>query len=343
MAKTPAAGGSETKITTLKAAALELVGDLMKDSNVNVQIGVVPYNTYVTTGVINPTPSWILPVPRFVATRCTVFSTTGCTPKVRFDCLIDGVMTRDGCFNQTCPCLKTEDVNAVWEGVVSIRSVLPPINIANDFVNKYTEQYLDTIKNLPTLPSTTIPVYPGMNGIMAPATSGPIKIRPLPSDEAAVRSTISALSTLGETFIPSGLIWGWNILDPNEPYVARTQNQLKDIGGRKVMVLMTDGINSNSPRLFDGGVLANGNTTIPLPWRDGSKSNALITQICNNIKADNIEIYTVLFDVSDPDIRTRLKNCATEEKMSFNADKKEDLLAAFREIGNQRTYLKILK
>jgi hypothetical protein len=68
-----------------------------------------------------------------------------------------------------------------------------------------------------------------------------------------------------------------------------------------------------------------------------------ITQICNNIKADNIEIYTVLFDVSDPDIRTRLKNCATEEKMSFNADKKEDLLAAFREIGNQRTYLKILK
>jgi len=109
------------------------------------------------------------------------------------------------------------------------------------------------------------------------------------------------------------------------------------------MVLMTDGINSNSPRLFDGGVLANGNTTIPLPWSDGSKSNALITQICNNIKADNIEIYTVLFDVSDPDIRTRLKNCATEEKMSFNADKKEDLLAAFREIGNQLTYLKMLK
>jgi hypothetical protein len=252
-------------------------------------------------------------------------------------------MTKNGCYNETCPCLKTEDVNAVWEGVVSIRSVLPPINVANNFANKSTDQYLSTIKNLPTLPSTTIPVYPGLNGIMGPAIYGPTKIRPLTSNEADVRSTINALKALGETFIPAGLIWGWNILDPNEPYVARAQNDLKAIGGRKVMLLMTDGINSNSPRLFDGGVLANGNTTIPLPWRDGSASNALITQICNNIKADGIEIFTVLFDVNDPGIRTRLENCATNASMSFTADKKDDLIAAFREIGNQRTYLKILK
>ena len=342
MDQTPTAGGSEKKITTLKTAALELVGDLMKVPSV--QIGVVPYNTYVTTGVINPTPSWILPVPRFFGSRCTVFSTTGCTPRVYYDCLVDGVMTKNGCYNQTCPCLKTEDVNAVWDGLVSIRSVLPPNNLTNPVANKYTEQYLNTIKNLPQSPSTTIPVYPGLNSMIAPASIGPTKIRPLTSNEADVRSTINTLKTVGETFIPGGLIWGWNILDPNEPYVARTQNQLKAIGGRKVMVLMTDGINSSSPRLYDGGVVPNGNGTIlALPWRDGSKSNELITQICNNIKADGIYIFTVLFDVNDPGIRNRLKNCATSESMSFTADKKDDLIAAFRDIGNQLTYLKILK
>ena len=75
MSDKPAAGGSETKITTLKAAALALVNDLMAVPDV--QIGVVPYNTYVTTGIISPTPSWILPITRFVSSRCTLFSKTG--------------------------------------------------------------------------------------------------------------------------------------------------------------------------------------------------------------------------------------------------------------------------
>jgi hypothetical protein len=90
--------------------------------------------------------------------------------------------------------------------------------------------------------------------------------------------------------------------------------------------------------------MTNGNTTIPPEWRDGSKSNQLISEICKNIKDDGIDIFTVLFDVTDSDIRNRLENCATDkETMSFTADNSEGLRTAFQNIVNQLTFLKILK
>lgn len=121
------------------------------------------------------------------------------------------------------------------------------------------------------------------------------------------------------------------------------------IGGRKVLLLMTDGINANSARLWDGAMLPNGNVSITADWRDGSKTNALTSQICTNIKADGIEIYTVLFDVKDPTIETILKNCAgtvppdTERQYSFVANDREGLLKAFRDITDQLRALKLAK
>jgi Flp pilus assembly protein TadG len=343
MASKPAAGGSETKITTLKVAVLALVGDLMKDSNVNVQIGVVPYNIYVNTGIISPTPDWILPINYTEKNRCVAYSTTDCTLGLPYNCVIDGVEVPNGCRDKTCACAKNEDVNAGWSGLVSIRSVLPPNKSSAPWSNKYTEKYLNTIKDLPTLPSTTIPVYPGINTVWWGSGTPPTQIRPVTSNKDDVSFTINSLVARGDTFIPTGLIWGWNILDPLEPYIARTQAELKAIGGRKVMVLMTDGINATSPRLFDGAMRPHGDTTIPPAWRDGSKSNELISEICNNIKADGIEIFTVLFDVKDADMTNRMKKCATNDTMFFTADNSEGLRTAFQNIANKLTYLKVMK
>ena len=349
MASKPAVNGSEPKITTLKTAALALVDLVMDNVNVqvesNVQIGVVPYNIYVNTGIITPTPSWVLPADYIQKNRCITFSTTDCTLGPPYTCMIDGVQTVNGCRTKTCACVKNEDVTAGWSGLVSIRSVLPPINLLSPSLTKYTDKYLNTIKDLPTVPSTTIPVYPGIHSLNWGSWEPPTQIRPVTSKKADVVSTINSLVARGDTFIPTGLIWGWNILDPEEPYSARKLADLRAIGGRKVMVLMTDGVNATSPRLFDGVMRPHGDTTIPLAWRDGSKSNALITQICDNIKADGIEIFTVLFDVpSGSSIETILKNCATNPAtMAFRADDKEGLLAAFRNIGDQLTFLKILE
>ena len=348
MNATPAVDGVEPKITTLKTAAKDLVERVMAMGSPNIQVGVVPYANYVNVGLISPTPSWILPIVRIEPAVCTKRSKTDCTTKVTFDCPIDGVMKKDGCSRQLCACLDSIEVVYPWNGLVGARSVLPPNNPTDRSRNSNTDKYLDTIKDLPTETSTTIPVYSGQNDVSLAAIAAPAQIRPLTSNKADVLSTITSLKAYGETHIPAGLIWGWNILAPGEPYAARTQAELDVIGGRKVLLLMTDGINANSPRLWDGAILPHASASHA--WRDGTLTDQLTEDICNNIRADGIEIFTVLFDVPEGSkIQRILHGCASpkgtdpEVRWSFNAKSKKDLLEAFRDISNELDVLKLLE
>jgi Flp pilus assembly protein TadG len=348
MNATPAVDGVEPKITTLRTAAKELVERVMARGSPNIQVGVVPYANYVNVGLISPTPSWILPIVRIEPAVCTKRSTTDCTDKGTYDCPIDGVMKKDGCGTKFCACLESIEVVYPWNGLVGARSVLPPNKPRDRSKNDNTDKYLDTIKDLPTEPSTTIPVYSGQNDVSMATIAAPARIRPLTSNKADVLSTITALKAYGETHIPAGLIWGWNILAPGEPYAARTQAQLDEIGGRKVLLLMTDGINANSPRLWDGAILPHASASHA--WRDGTLTDQLTEDICNNIRADGIQIFTVLFDVPEGSkIQRILNGCASpkgtdpEVRWSFNAKSKKDLLEAFRDISNELDDLKLLE
>jgi hypothetical protein len=97
--------------------------------------------------------------------------------------------------------------------------------------------------------------------------------------------------------------------------------------------------------MIDGAYLPNGNTSLTLPWRDGSKTNTLTAQICNNIKAEGIDIFTVRFDVPEgTQIDNILKGCATDPTtMSFSAQRTEDLLNAFRKISDALNVLKLVQ
>jgi hypothetical protein len=70
-------------------------------------------------------------------------------------------------------------------------------------------------------------------------------------------------------------------------------------------------------------------------YGDGTYTDTLTSTICENIKADGIQIYTVLFDVSDPGIESILRNCATSPDMSYVAADSAALIAAFEAIGAQ--------
>jgi Flp pilus assembly protein TadG len=155
----------------------------------------------------------------------------------------------------------------------------------------------------------------------------------LTNDRNAIDSKIGAMKAGGRTYIPAGLLWGWNMLNSEKPLVdAKDPKELEKLGGQKVIVLMTDGANTVSTL---GTPLHNGS--------DRAKADALTAILCNNVKADNIKIFTVAFQVDDAAAKAMLEACASEPDMAFDATNSASLKAAFLNIGQQLATLHLAR
>jgi hypothetical protein len=69
--------------------------------------------------------------------------------------------------------------------------------------------------------------------------------------------------------------------------------------------------------------------------------NARQAQLCTNIKATGIEIYTVAFRNPGNTIETLLNNCATGNDHYFDAESQAALQEAFNAIGSGIGQLRI--
>ncbi len=156
------------------------------------------------------------------------------------------------------------------------------------------------------------------------------QLLPLTSDFNAVRSKIDAMMATGYTYIPAGLLWGWNVLDSAQPFSeGMTKAELNSKQGRKVLVLMTDGENTISPTY---------------PYHRGSDvnvSNKKLRKICKDVKDDDIEVFTVSFMVASPSIKNLLVQCASDKDKYFDAGNSAQLSAAFKAIGDSLSAIRI--
>lgn len=86
-----------------------------------------------------------------------------------------------------------------------------------------------------------------------------------------------------------GLIWGWNMLNPEGPFPARTKAEVERIGGKKVLVLFAGTDTS-------GGYLPAEDGQPRQVSRAGESQQAIdmVQEICRNIREDGIIIYVVL-------------------------------------------------
>lgn len=166
---------------------------------------------------------------------------------------------------------------------------------------------------------TSANLYPAVAGV--PCNT---QLLPLTTDMAAVHSRINLMTATGSTYIPTGLLWGWNVLDSNVPFSeGRTKIQMKALKGRKALILMTDGENTISPTYpaHDG--------------RDTAASNDNLASICKNVKNDEIEVFTVSFMVPSLTIKGILEDCASTPANYFDADNSTELYSAFTDIARE--------
>lgn len=159
-----------------------------------------------------------------------------------------------------------------------------------------------------------------------------VQLTPLTSNLGAIRTGIDQMKAEGMTYVPTGLLWGWNILDNSEPFVeGMSKAKKKAVMGRKAIVLMTDGENTISAD-YPGHTGA-----------DIAAANAKLTEVCGAVKGDEIDIFTVSFMVSTPVIEQLLKDCASSTDYYFDADNSAELLAAFKTIGDSLSLVRLTR
>ncbi len=176
---------------------------------------------------------------------------------------------------------------------------------------------------------------------------------PMTYDRAKIEDGITAMSAGGNTLIAEGLAWGWRTLSPGEPFtkveagptIGGDEISSYDSKWKKVLVLMTDGENNVSGGLnslngssysaygFPTTTLAKNRFGSTTPSQAESKLDDAMMELCTNIKATGVEIYTVAFRVNTTTILNNLKNCASSPAHYSKAADGTELAAVFTAIG----------
>ena len=223
-------------------------------------------------------------------------------------------------------------------------------------------------------------------GYTATNTRGPNKdcanvpLIPLTTDYLSVKSAINALAPAGNTHIPFGLVWGWHLLSPNMPFGSTTG--YKAPGVYKIVVLVTDGSNTYNQGgdcAYASGMRCNdpmNNTLVSqtdaskqyindgfytgygYPWqtritntstRIDAAMNTRLTQLCSNMQAAGVILYTIPLLVTDPTTKAMLQGCASPSNVGppgvkyLEAQTGAQLTQNFKNIAGQISALRVAK
>jgi hypothetical protein len=330
-------GAGSTKIAALKSSARTLVEELMRRENGNVKIGVVPYGDYVNVGTANRSQPWIS-VPADYSTTsaraCTTQTTRSqCTRGTPQTCTrsVDGVSETYDCTPYTCTTVNVEPYETCsgggttwyrWYGCVGSRTE-GIFRLNDDRPDKLYPGFLSTSQNCLT------------------------PITPLTAQKSTVTNAIQSLVVnVGgyrpQTYIPSGLIWGVNMLSPVMPLTDGAPYHSANRNPRKIMVLMTDGENTLR---FDP---SNGRHSAPSSSGNSGVQQLRATNddtgaICTYAKAQNIEIFTVAFAVASNTAREMLEGCASGSDHYFDARDPAALRSAFASIAASINKVRLVK
>lgn len=189
----------------------------------------------------------------------------------------------------------------------------------------------------------------GMNYVHGPNAGCTLEpMMRLTTSTANVKSAIDRMVAIGETNIPVGLAWGWHALTPNAPLADGAAYTTPHL--RKIVILMTDGENTlydsgDSNDSYYGGYGFIWQNMLGIAGSASSSTrtttvNNRLSQLCANMKAKKIAIYTVRVEVSSGS-SSLLRNCATSPDMFFDVSNVSGLGAAFDSIAASITNLRI--
>ena len=182
--------------------------------------------------------------------------------------------------------------------------------------------------------------WPPVRSFKGPNLDCPVQLLPLTTTKSTVQNRIAQMSSAGITHINVGLVWGWRVLSPGEPFTQGVAYDNEDFN--KAIVLMTDGENTFSSSSFSAyGYLSDGRLGTTSSNTAENTLDSRTTEVCNAIKAEGILIYTITFQVSSNTSRNLMRNCATDTSKYFDSPDAATLTQTFRAIGKELSNLRI--
>lgn len=171
-------------------------------------------------------------------------------------------------------------------------------------------------------------------------------ITPLESSRQVIEDKVNALNASGATLTNIGMVWGWRALSPvwrgnwgndipnDRPLDYDDENNIKAV------VFMTDGLASvfdyTAYGLRSEERLGTSNFTLA-----NQEVDSRLLTVCNSMKDQDIQVFTIMFDLNSPTVETLYRDCATSDEHFFDSPTGEDLEAAFKKIGRQLTNLRL--
>ncbi len=307
--------GVNGKLVAAQNAAIGLVNTLYTAANATsrVKVAFVPFNTYVNIGPGFANAPWL--------TSTAPYSTpypAGCydtypnavygppTNAIGYNDGVPYTYTTNALISAGAPvnvCYPAGTDPHTWTGAVGSRNYPLDLQATVDAVNK-------------------VPAIFDIGGLPNPLVR-------LTNNPVVINAQIGATVATGETYIAPALLWSWRLLAPGAPF-----NDGAPYGqAKKIVVLMTDGANTASPDYPTHNA------------SDVTAANALMASTCANMKAspNNISVFTIAFQVTDPTIQGVLSNCASGPPNYFNATTIADMQAAFAKIGAELVALRVSK
>lgn len=308
---------SGTKLTTAKSAAAQLVDTVltMPDGSANpkAKIALVPFSAYVNVGTAYRNASWL--------TNSTDYTTTGAP--TCYDTYPNAVCTATQYVTQTC-----SDDGAPYDCSYTACTAYDngtPVNVCESPTSSYTWHGCVGSQDPTADQVDTVTTANPVPALFNYSCASPLMR--LTNDAATLKSAISGLSASGFTYIPSGMTWGWRTLSPNPPFADG-----KAYGAaKKILVLMTDGINTRSAIYPDH------------EGTDTAAANMKLISVCTAAKNAGAQVYTIAFDVTDTTIKAILEQCASGPPYYYDAQTNAQLEAAFASIGGQLTQLRLVQ
>lgn len=148
---------------------------------------------------------------------------------------------------------------------------------------------------------------------------------PLTKEKTDLKVAVDDLVASGGTAGHLGLSWGWYTISPNWNDLWPTGSDALELNNKRIIkaiILMTDG-------QFN---------TVYEPSNGDSPTQALA--MCDNIKAENILIFSVAFQAPSS-AETLLESCASDPSMFFDAGTGTELEDAYETIASKLSELRL--
>ncbi|HYE46248.1 MAG TPA: pilus assembly protein TadG-related protein [Caulobacter sp.] len=169
----------------------------------------------------------------------------------------------------------------------------------------------------------------------------------LTSNWSGLKSLVDGMVATGNTNIPLGTVWGWNLLSPGGPFGDGAAYGTPKL--TKIVLIMTDGDNVMSTASNDN---ASSYNSLGYIWQgrlgitsggEGARTARMdkrLELLCENIKAKGVVVYTVRVEVRSG-ASSLLRKCASSPDRYFDVQDSDDLNNVFQTIAGEIANLRI--